>query len=228
MKRYIKFGTLLGCLIIVTISLLPRLKADNKPYDFAIARLHYDGGGDWYSDPSSLPNLIGFLSKNTDLSVRPEEVRVKPGDPQLFLYPYLYMTGHGNIRFSDADLRNLRTYLTNGGFLHADDNYGMDESFRREIKRIFPEKDLVELPFDHPIYHMKYDFTNGPPKIHKHDGKPAQGLGVFNDGRLVIFYTYQTDLGDGWEDTDVHNDPPGKHEAALEMGTNIVLYALTH
>lgn len=207
---------------------VPGLQGDQKPYDFTIARLHYDGGGDWYGDPSSLPNLIDFISNHTNISVRPKEVRVKPTDPQLFLYPYLYMTGHGNIRFSDADIRSLRAYLTNGGFLHADDNYGMDESFRREIKRIFPEKAFVELPFDHPIYHMKYDFTNGPPKIHKHDGLPAQGLGIFNNGRLVIYYTYQTDLGDGWEDLDVHHDGPQKHEAALEMGTNIVLYALTH
>lgn len=228
MNRYIKFGLLASCLFLATLLTTPAVHSDQRPYDFAIARLHYDGGGDWYGDPSSLPNLIKFLSKHTDLSVRPEEVRVKPTDPQLFLYPYLYLTGHGNIHFSDADLRSLRTYLTNGGFLHADDNYGMDKSFRREIKRIFPNKDLAELPFDNPIYHMKYDFNSGPPKIHKHDGLPAQGFGVFNNGRLVIYYTYQTDLGDGWEDPDVHHDPPAKHEAALEMGTNIVLYALTH
>ncbi len=217
--------------VVLTLALIlgvPGLHGDQKPYDFTIARLHYDGGGDWYSDPSSLPNLINFISKHTDITVRPKEVRVKPTDPKLFLYPYIYMTGHGNIRFSDADLRSLRTYLTSGGFLHADDNYGMDKSFRREIKRIFPNKKLVELPFDHPIYHMKYDFNNGPPKIHKHDGLPAQGLGIFNNGRLVIYYTYQTDLGDGWEDLNVHHDGPKKHREALEMGTNIVLYALTH
>jgi len=219
-KVSIYVAILLGALTLVT--------AQEQPYDFAIARLHYDGGGDWYSDPSSLPNLIHYLQENTSMKIRPEEVRLKPQDPQLFLYPYLYMTGHGNVRFSDSDVRRLHRYLTTGGFLHADDNYGMDESFRREMKKIFPKKDFVELPFDHPIYHIKYNFPNGPPKVHKHDGKPPKGLGVFHEGRLVVFYTIETDLGDGWEDTDVHDDPPEKHEAALQMGTNIVLYALTH
>lgn len=227
MKRHI-FFVITGCIFLLSVAITPVLLGEEQPYDFSIARLHYDGGGDWYSDPSSLPNLISFLSENTDLKVRPEEVRVKPADPQLFLYPYLYMTGHGNVRFSEADVRNLRTYLTEGGFLHADDNYGMDESFRREIKRIFPNKELVELPFDHPIYHQKYDFPNGLPKIHEHDGKPAQGFGMFHEERLVIYYTYETDLGDGWEDLDVHDDTPEKHRSALEMGTNIILYALTH
>ncbi len=199
-----------------------------QPYDFTMTRLHYPGGGDWYGDPSSLPNLINFLRDNAGLHVQPGEMRIKPGDPELFLHPYIYMTGHGNVRFSEPDVRTLRTYLTTGGFLHADDNYGMDESFRREMQRIFPEKEWVELPFDHPIYHMKYEFPGGPPKVHEHDGKPAQGLGLFHEGRLVVFYTYETDLGDGWEDTDVHNDPPEIHREALKMGTNIVLYALTH
>lgn len=202
--------------------------AQNQPYDFSIARLHYDGGGDWYSDPSSLPNLIAFIRENTDINVRLEEVRLKPQDPQLFLHPYLYMTGHGNIRFSPQDVQQLRRYLTTGGFLHADDNYGMDESFRREMKKVFPNKEFVELPFDHPIYHIQYDFPNGLPKIHEHDGKPPEGLGLFHDGRLVVFYTYETDLGDGWEDPDVHNDPEAMHQAALQMGTNIILFALTH
>lgn len=222
----------LGITIIAVSTVLvfapPELPGADQPYDFAVARLHYPGGGDWYSDPSSLPNVIAFLNSEAGLNVNPDEVRVKPQDPKLFLYPYLYMTGHGNVRFTPEDIQTLRTYLTTGGFLHADDNYGMNESFRREMRRIFPEKEWVELPFDHPIYHMKYDFPNGLPKIHEHDGKPAQGLGLFHEGRLVVFYTYETDLGDGWEDTDVHNDPPEKHQAALKMGTNIVLYALTH
>lgn len=204
------------------------VKAADKPYDFAVTRLHYPGGGDWYSDPSSLPNLITFLREEAALNVNPEEIRLQPEEAELFLHPYLYMTGHGNVRFSNEGIRTLRRYLTSGGFLHADDNYGMDESFRREMKRVFPEKEWVELPFDHPIYHIKYDFTNGPPKIHKHDGKPAQGLGLFHNERLVVFYTYETDLGDGWEDPDVHNDPAELHQSALKMGTNIVLYALTH
>lgn len=218
-------------LILVTV-VFPLMgvisNANAQPYDFAITRLHYPGGGDWYSDPSSLPNLITYLEERAELHVNPEEIRIKPGDPELFLHPYLYLTGHGNIRLGEPDVRTLRKYLTTGGFLHADDNYGMDESFRREMKRVFPDKEWVELPFDHPIYHMKYDFPDGPPKIHKHDGKPAQGLGLFHEGRLVVFYTYETDLGDGWEDTDVHKDPAEKHQAALKMGTNIVLYALTH
>lgn len=200
----------------------------DQPYDLTIARLQYDGGGDWYSDPSSLPNLISFLRQNIGLNVRPDEVRVKPSEQQLFLYPYLYITGHGNIRFSESDVRSLRRYLTEGGFLHADDNYGMDESFRREMKKVFPEKEWVELPFDHPIFHMQYSFPGGLPKIHEHDNNPPQGFGLFHEGRLIAFYTYETDLGDGWEDPDVHNDPPEKHQAALQMGTNIVLYALTH
>lgn len=217
------FFLLLGSLLCSVLAL-----GDEKPYDFALARLHYDGGGDWYSDPSSLPNLIAYLRTTTGLDVRPEEVRLKPQDPRLFLYPYLYMTGHGNVRFTREDIARLREYLTNGGFLHADDNYGMDESFRREMKRIFPQTDWVELPFDHPIYHQQYAFPDGLPKIHEHDGKPPRGLGLFHNGRLVVFYTCETDLGDGWEDPDVHEDTSEKHETALKMGTNIVLYALTH
>ncbi len=217
------FFVLLGSMLCSALA-----PGDEKPYDFAIARLHYDGGGDWYSDPSSLPNLISYLRTKTGLDVRPEEVRLKPQDPRLFLYPYLYMTGHGNVRFTQEDIARLREYLTNGGFLHADDNYGMDESFRREMERIFPQKDWVELPFDHPIYHQQYAFPDGLPKIHEHDGEPPQGLGLFHNGRLVVFYTYETDLGDGWEDSHVHEDTPEKHETALKMGTNIVLYALTH
>jgi len=227
-KRSFAIYITLLALLMISVPFAPPAHGDDKPYDFAIARLHYDGGGDWYGDPSSLPNLIAFLRKNAGVDVRPEEVRVKPGDPGLFLYPYLYLTGHGNIRFSDDDITHLRDYLTHGGFLEADDNYGMDKSFRREMKRVFPNKDWVELPFDHPIYHMKYEFPGGPPKIHKHDGLPAQGLGLFHKGRLIVYYTYQTDLGDGWEDPDVHNDPEWKHEAALKMGTNVILYALTH
>lgn len=196
--------------------------------EFTVARLKYGGGGDWYSNPSSLPNLLEALNTRTNLKVAEKEARVSPMDEDLFLYPYLYMNGHGNVRFSDEEVERLRLYLTHGGFLHADDNYGMDESFRREMKRIFPDKDLVELPFDHPIYHMQYDFNNGPPKIHEHDNKPAQGLGIFHEGRLVVFYTYESDLGDGWEDPEVHNDPPDKREQALRMGINIVLFAMTH
>jgi len=193
---------------------------------FTLARLKYSGGGDWYSNPSSLPNLLNFVAEAAPLDVYREEVRVSIMDKQLFSYPYLYLNGHGNIRFSDDEVLRLRKYLQAGGFLHVDDNYGMDLSFRREMKRVFPNNELVELPFNHPIYHCFYDFPNGLPKIHEHDGKPAQGLGIFYQGRLVVFYTYQCDLGDGWEDPEVHHDPPEKHLAALKMGTNIIIYSL--
>ena len=197
-------------------------------YDFTIARLKYQGGGDWYSDPSSLPNLLAAIKERTNIRTAPREEIVEITDPKLFQYPYLYMTGHGNVRFTDEEIKILRTYFAAGGFLHADDNYGMDSSFRKEIKKIFPDSPLTEVPFDHLIYHSFYEFPNGLPKIHEHDGKPAQGFGIFYESRLVIFYTYECDLGDGWEDPDVHNDPPEKREAALKMGINIVIYSLTH
>ncbi|MCK4688726.1 MAG: DUF4159 domain-containing protein [Candidatus Marinimicrobia bacterium] len=193
---------------------------------FTIARLIYDGGGDWYSDPSSLPNLLKFIKENAPIDAYPEEIRVSIMDNDFFSYPYLYMTGHGNIKFSDEEVLRLRRYLQSGGFLHADDNYGMDKSFRREIKRVFPNNELIELPFNHPIFHIFYDFPEGLPKIHEHDGKLAQGFGIFYKGRLIVFYTYECDLGDGWEDPEVHGDPEEKRQAALKMGTNIILYSL--
>ncbi len=196
--------------------------------DFTIARLKYSGGGDWYSNPSSLPNLLKAINERTTIRAAAKEAVVEITDPRLFQYPYLYMNGHGNVRFTDEEIKILRNYFATGGFLHADDNYGMDSSFRREIKKVFPDSPMIELPFDHPIYHCFYDFPNGLPKIHEHDGKPAQGFGIFYNNRLVVFYTYECDLGDGWEDPDVHNDPPEKREAALKMGINIVVYALTH
>lgn len=197
-------------------------------YDFTIARLQYGGGGDWYADPSSLTNLLAAISERTSIRAAPREAVVEITDPELFEYPYLYMTGHGNVHFTDDEVKILRSYFAAGGFLHADDNYGMDSSFRREIVKIFPDSPLIELPFDHPIYHSFYDFTDGLPKIHEHDGKPPQGLGIFYQDNLVIFYTYECDLGDGWEDPDVHEDPPEKREQALQMGINVVMYSLTH
>ena len=193
---------------------------------FVIARVKYEGGGDWYSNPTSLPNLLRFIRQQTGIPTAEEEAVVELTSPRLFSYPYLYMNGHGNIRFTDREVTQLRKYLAAGGFLHADDNYGMDQSFRREMRRVLPEAAFVELPFNHPIYSSQFAFPNGPPKIHEHDGKPAQGLGLFLDGRLVVYYTYQCDLGDGWEDPDVHNDPPAKHLAALKMGTNLVVWRL--
>ena len=195
---------------------------------FTIARLHYGGGGDWYSNPSSLPNLLGYLGRTTNVAVNRVPVTVKATDDRLFQYPYLYMNGHGNVRFTPREVERLRVYLTSGGFLHADDNYGMDRSFRREMRRVFPEKELLELPFEHPIYNVVFDFPNGPPKVHEHDGKPPQGLGIVHEGRVVVYYTYESDLGDGWEDPTVHNDPPEVREASLKMGVNIIVYSLTY
>ncbi|MGD2135349.1 MAG: DUF4159 domain-containing protein [Gemmatimonadales bacterium] len=201
--------------------------ASPAPAQLTIGRLHYDGGGDWYANPSSLPNLLAALDDRTALAVLPRERVVRLTDPDLWNVPYLYMTGHGNVRFTAEEVTRLRRYLTQGGFLHADDNYGMNESFRRELARVFPDRPLVPVPLEHPIYHVLYEFPQGLPKIHEHDGVPAEGLGIFVDDRLVVFYSYQSDLGDGWEDADVHDDPEALREAALRMGVNLVLYAVT-
>jgi len=192
-----------------------------------IAQLQYGGGGDWYANPSSLPNLLKEIRTRTGLPVAERPAHVKLTDAALWTYPYIYITGHGNIRFTDEEVVILRRYLLSGGFLHADDNYGLDESFRREIRRVFPDKELVELPADHPVYHTLYKFPQGLPKIHEHDGKPAQGFGIIHEGRLLVYYSYQSDLGDGWEDPEVHGNPPEIREAALRMGVNLFLYALS-
>jgi hypothetical protein len=202
----------------------PVTSADPAPV-MTIGRLHYDGGGDWYANPSSLPNLLSAIRSRTRLRVAPEEKVITLSDDDLWNVPYIYMTGHGNVHWSDRDLVTLRRYLQQGGFLHADDNYGMDASIRRELARLFPDHPLVEVPLDHPIYHLVYDFPRGIPKIHVHDGKPAQGFGIFLDGRLAVFYSYQSDLGDGWEDPQVHHDPQEKREAALKMGINLFAYS---
>ena len=194
---------------------------------FSIARIHYSGGGDWYSDPSSLPNLMNYLNMNTPMSAHPEEFRIKLTDDTANQFPYLYMTGHGNIRFTDDEVIALRSILMNGGFLHADDNYGMDESFRREIKRVFPNKDLIVLPHDHSIFSSYYQFENGLPKIHEHDDLPPQALALFEGDRVILLYTFESDLGDGWEDASVHKDPWPIREASLKMGVNIIYFALT-
>jgi hypothetical protein len=191
-----------------------------------IGRLQYDGGGDWYANPSSLPNLLAAIRAATALPVAEREVTVTLHSPALWDVPYLYMTGHGNVRFDDREVAVLRRYLEAGGFLHADDNYGLDASFRRELARVFPDRALVDVPLDHPVYHIVHDFPQGLPKVHEHDGKPAQGLGLFLDDRLAVFYSYQSDLGDGWEDADVHGDPPAIRDAALRMGVNLFAYAV--
>lgn len=193
---------------------------------FKIGKLKYSGGGDWYSNPSSLPNLLKYVRQNTRTNVCTDEAVVEPSAPQIFQYPLVYMTGHGNIVFSDEEVKNLRTYLIGGGFLLADDNYGMQPYIRRELKRIFPETELREIGPGHPVYNQHYLFPNGLPKIHQHDGKPAQAFGIVYEGRLVCLVTYECDLGDGWEDRDVHNDPEEVRQKALQMGTNILLYVL--
>jgi Domain of unknown function (DUF4159) len=199
---------------------------DEPAPTLTIGRLHYEGGGDWYANPSSLPNLLTAVKSRTTLRVASSEKVVTLSDDELWTVPYLYMTGHGNVHWSERDLATLRRFLQQGGFLHADDNYGMDASIRRELARLFPGEPLVQVPLDHPIYHLVYDFPRGLPKIHAHDGKPAQGFGIFLDGRLVVYYSYQSDLGDGWEDPQVHNDPADKREAALRMGVNLFAYAV--
>jgi hypothetical protein len=211
--------------VAAAVTGVPTSPSDPPPA-MTIGRLHYDGGGDWYANPSSLPNLLSAIRTRTKLRVATEEKVVTLSDDDLWNVPYIYMTGHGNVHWSDADLATLRRYLQQGGFLHADDNYGMDASIRRELGRLFPGQALVEVPLDHPVYHLVYDFPKGVPKIHAHDNKAAQGFGIFLDGRLAVYYSYQTDLGDGWEDPQVHNDPPDKRESALRMGVNLFAYAV--
>jgi hypothetical protein len=203
------------------------LAVSGPPADtVAITRLRYDGGGDWYANPSSLPNLLAAIRDRTGIPVADREAQISLLDPSLPDHPYLYMTGHGNVAFSPAERAALRAHLLGGGFLHADDNYGLDESFRREMAEVFPDVQMTEIPPDHAIFHVFYDFPEGLPKIHEHDGRAPQAFGIFYGGRLVVLYTYETDLGDGWEDEGVHDDPPEIREQALRMGVNIFLYAL--
>ena len=193
-----------------------------------IAKLKYNGGGDWYANKTALPNLIKFSNAELGTNLDPEEDIVEVGSRDIFLYPYVYMTGHGNVVFSEAEAANLRKYLIGGGFLHIDDNYGLDKFIRLELKKVFPELELMEIPFEHPIYHQKFDFPKGLPKIHEHDGKPAQGFGLMYQGRLIVFYSFECDLGNGWEDQRIHNDPEEKRMEALRMGCNILAYCFTN
>jgi hypothetical protein len=193
-----------------------------------LALLKYSGGGDWYANPTSLSNLIRFCNQQMATQIHPDYAVVEVGSADLFNYPWVHMTGHGNVVFSAQETRNLREYLIGGGFLHIDDNYGLDPYIRREMKKVFPELDFVELPFNHPVYHQKYKFSNGLPKIHEHDGKPPQGFGLIWEGRLLCFYSYECDLGDGWEDKDVHKDSEETRTRALQMGANIIRYVFTN
>ncbi len=216
-------------LSLIVLLINPSSDGQTQPASssFELARLKYSGGGDWYNDPSADLNLLKFVQEHTTVEVDPKYEFVEIGSENFFSYPVVWLTGHGNIVFSDSETRRLRTYLENGGFLYVDDDYGLDKAFRREIKKVFPDEELVELPFSHGIYHAHFSFPNGLPKIHKHDDKPPQGFGLFLDGRLVLFYTYECNLGDGWADPRVHNDPEEKRIAALQMGTNIIVWALT-
>jgi hypothetical protein len=218
-KRMLK-GILLGVLFfLVTAFYSPTIK---------IAKLKYSGGGDWYANKTSLPNLIRYANQHIGTNIAAEEDIVEPGSEDIFNYPFIHLTGHGNIVFSNQEAENLRNYLIAGGFLHADDNYGMDKFFRREMKKVFPELEFVELPYSHLIYHQKYTFEKGLPKVHEHDGNAPKGFGLIYKGRLVCFYSYECDLGNGWEDADVHNDPEPVRQKALQMGTNILQYAFAN
>ncbi|XMO86381.1 DUF4159 domain-containing protein [Algibacter sp. AS12] len=190
-----------------------------------LAILKYKGGGDWYGNPTALPNLINYCNTNLRTKINPKPETVETGSTDIFQYPLLHMTGHGNVFFSDTDAENLRNYLMSGGFLHIDDNYGMQPYITKELKKVFPDKDLVELPNNHPIFNYAFKFPNGLPKIHEHDGKRPQAFGIFNEDRLILLFTYESDLGDGWEDPEVHNDPAEVREKALKMGANIIKYA---
>jgi uncharacterized protein DUF4159 len=205
----------------------PPVMAGTVAPRMTVARLQYDGGGDWYANPSSIPNLLKAIRERSAFQVEQTEARVTLMDDRIWDFPFLHVTGHGNIKFSDAEVVRLREYLARGGFLHVDDNYGLDESFRREIKRVFPDRELTDVPLSHPIYHLVYDFPKGIPKIHEHDGQPARGFGIFLGSRLAVYYSYSSDLGNGWEDVGTYDDPPALHEAALRMGVNLFVYAVT-
>lgn len=198
------------------------LAGQNTSVKIALAK--YSGGGDWYADPTALPNLIRFANQELKTNIHPEPATVEVGSQEIFNYPFVHLTGHGNVVFSDSDARNLRRYLEAGGFLHVDDNYGIDPYIRREMKKVFPEKDFIELPPSYAVFNQKFSFPEGLPKIHEHDNKPAQAFGIFVNDRLVCLYTYETDLGDGWEDPEVHSNPEDARLKALQMGANILSY----
>ncbi|MBI4546614.1 MAG: DUF4159 domain-containing protein [Ignavibacteriae bacterium] len=224
MKSFIRILVLVSFLVQAQV-IAQGEKANSA---FKIARLKYNGGGDWYNDPQGDVNMLKFVKEKTLIDVQPNYEFAEIMDDKFFTYPFVFLTGHGNISFSDIEVKRLRTYLENGGFIYADDDYGMDKAFRREIKKVFPEQELVELPFSFGLYHCHFDFPNGPPKTHEHDGKSPQGFGLFHNGRLVLYYTYESNPSDGWNDSDVHGDPPEKREEALRFGTNIIVWALTH
>ena len=215
-------------ILILAVLIYPINLAAQNEGAFQIARLKYNGGGDWYNDPSAEVNLLRFVSQNTNIKVKAEYKFVDISSDEIFSYPFLFMTGHGNVVFSKDDASRLRKYLEHGGFLYIDDDYGLDKAIRREMKKVFPENDFVELPFNYGIYNIMYDFSSGPPKTHKHDENPPQGFGIFVDNRLVVYYTFESNPSDGWADQEVHQDPQNKREEALRFGANIVLWALSN
>ena len=217
-KKY-SIGLVLSAAVLLLLNFAPPT--------LKIAKLKYNGGGDWYANKTSLPNLIKFCNQTLGTNLAPEEDIVEVGSPDLFNYPFVHLTGHGNLVLSDSEAENLRKYLIAGGFLHADDNYGLDKFLRREMKKVFPELNFVELPFNHPIYHQKFNFNNGLPKVHEHDGKAPQGFALVYKGRVVCLYTYECDLGNGWEDADVYNDPETVRQKALQMGANMIQYVFS-
>jgi len=214
-------------LLIYIFSVTLLMSAANAQKGLQIALLKYAGGGDWYANPTSLPNLIKFCNENLGTNLQDDYATVEAGSREIFNYPFVHLTGHGNVIFSPQEVKNLREYLLAGGFLHIDDNYGLDPYIRPQMKKVFPEYDFIELPFDHPIYHQKYDFPKGLPKVHEHDNKAPQGFGIVHEGRLVCFYTFECDLGDGWEDAAVHGDSDETRMKALQMGANIIQYVFT-
>ncbi|NNF58992.1 MAG: DUF4159 domain-containing protein [Rhodothermaceae bacterium] len=216
----------LALLVLLLVGFVLPVQAQDA-HEITIARVHYGGGGDWYSgDP--LPGLVAYARQHTLLDLNPEPATVELTNDNLFRYPLLFLNGHGNVFFTAREAERLRRYLDGGGFLLINDDYGLDESIRREMQKVYPEQEFVELPAAHPLYHIHYDFPNGLPKIHEHDGRPAQGFGLFHEGRLVAFYAYESDLADGWEAAGVHNDPPEVRERALQMGVNLLVYAMTY
>ncbi len=228
MLRNVLNLSIVSCILLIVIFDNSYVNAQENINEFTVVRIKYDGGGDWYGNKTTLRNLLQFMSQELDIKTIHSEKTSSILDKSFFNYPTAYLAGHGNIKLSDEEAQRLRTYLISGGFLFADDDYGMDKSFRREMKKVFPELNFVELPFSHPIYKVYFDFPNGLPKIHEHDGGPPRGFGLIYEDRLVVFYTFNTDISDGCEDSEIHNDPPEKRQAALRMGVNILLYSLLY
>ncbi len=227
-KRIPTISMKIFAIACLSISTLFAQTTDNSPAAVELVRLKFGGGADWYNGPTELPNLAAFAKSNAGIAAFSTGRFVEPASPEIFSFPFIFMCGHGNVFFTDREAANLRKYLENGGFLLVNDDYGLDAAFRREMRKVFPDKEFVELPFDHSVYHYFFDFPAGLPKIHEHDNKPPQGFGIFVEGRLVVFYAYESDIADGWDDPSVHGDPEEKRTQALRMGTNILFFALTN